>query len=53
MATNGHMEWFEQMDWREQQNIIDWEDRQAYASCDVFARDAFAPSGYVKLFLVR
>ena len=23
MAANGHMEWFEQMDLKEQQNIID------------------------------
>ena len=43
MATNGHMEWFEQMDLKEQQNIIDSVNHigrivKRYASCNIGLR---------------
>ena len=43
MATNGHIEWFEQMDLKEQQNIIDSVNHigrivKRYASCNIGLR---------------
>ena len=58
MATNGHMEWFEQMDLKEQQNIIDSVNHigrivKRYASCNIglraFGAKAVGMPNYLQL----
>ena len=58
MATNGHMEWFEQMDLKEQQNIIDSVNHigrivKRYASCNIdlraFGEKAVCMPNYLQL----